>query len=90
MRKTPPRMTGAHACIVMPLVPAELAQLGLLEPGMVLDLVDGGRDLGEGEQLLEVRHEEVAHADRADLPLAAQLLHRPPRLLHQASGWASG
>ena len=63
----------------MPCLRAQRARLAPLEERRQLDLVDVRDALRVGEQLLEMRHEEVADADRARAP-SAYALERAPRV----------
>jgi hypothetical protein len=54
--------------------------LAALQEGRELDLVRGGDDLRPAQQLLEVRHEEVADPDRARPLLGVEPLKRAPRV----------
>lgn len=53
----------------------------MLEIGVVLDLVDGGLDLGCLEDGFEVHLQEVGHADRLDTARRLELLELSPALL---------
>ena len=55
-----------------------VAQAGLLEAGVQLDLVDRGVDAGLRDDPLEVGGLEVGDADRAHEPLRLELDERPP------------
>lgn len=57
---------------------AVVEELGVRQEGVDLDLVRDGRDLGEGEKLVNVFGGEVGHADGARLAVADELLHRAP------------
>ena len=53
---------------------AEVEELGLEEVRVELDLVHGRNDLRVGQELLELLHGEVAHADRLGQALLLELL----------------
>ena len=59
-------------------------ELGLLQPRMQLDLVDGRHHLGCFQQLVQVLRLEVGHADRPYLALAVERFHGPVRFLEQS------
>jgi hypothetical protein len=44
----------------------------------VLDLIDRRRNVRERQQVLQMRNQEVAHADGASATVLAKLLHRAP------------
>lgn len=56
-------------------------EIAVLEIGVVLDLVDGGLDLGRLEDGLEVHLQEVGHADGLDTTRRLELLKLSPSLL---------
>src|SRR3982751_1411726 len=59
---------------------AERAPLPPLEERRQLDLIDG-RNAGRlAQQLLEMRHQEVADADRTRAAFRVDALERPPRI----------
>src|SRR5207245_202228 len=62
---------------------AESEQLLLIQEGMELDLVHGGRSRCRAEQFLQVSDREVAHPDRPRESLVPDLEERLPRLLSQ-------
>src|SRR6266849_1533806 len=65
------------------LADAEFQQFLLIEEGMELDLVHGGRCRGRAEQFLQVSDRVVAHPDRPGESLVTDLEERLPRLLSQ-------
>ena len=71
------RAIGLHDDLVLL---AECTRLALLQERVDLDLVDGRRLVRLGEELLEVRHEEIADADVARAPVGLDALERPPRV----------
>ena len=67
------------------------AEFVLLEPGMQLDLVDGGHHFGGLQQPVQVGRLEVGDADGPDPALAVERFQRPLGFGEQArSGRASG
>jgi hypothetical protein len=60
-------------------------ELGLLQPRMELDLVDGGNHLGGFQQPVQMLRLEVGDADGPDLALAVQGLECAVGLLEQPS-----
>src|SRR2546422_6009891 len=63
------------------LADAESEQLLLIQEGVELDLVHGGRSRGRPEQFLPVSDRVVAHPPRPRESPVTDLQERPPRLL---------
>lgn len=61
-------------------------EIAVLEIGVVLDLVDGGLDLGRLEDGLKVHLQEVGHADGLDTARCLELLELSPALLQVLVG----
>ena len=56
----------------------EGAQFGLLQAGMQFDLVQHRHDAGFADDPLQIRHAEIRHPDRGDLPFIPQRDQRLP------------
>ena len=59
-------------------LPAERRGVAPLQERRQLDLIDGGDVPGGAEQLVQVRHQKVADADRPGALLLVEALQRPP------------
>lgn len=74
---------GGHSNVMLLVEGNEIA---VLEIGVVLDLVDGGLDLGRLEDGFEVHLQEVGHADGLDTARLLELLELSPALLQVLVG----
>lgn len=61
-------------------------EIAVLEIGVILDLVDGGLDLGRLEDGLEVHLQKVGHANGLDTTRRLELLELSPTLLQVLIG----
>src|SRR5712692_6706940 len=84
MLQSVPAGKGAVCLQLNPVAHAELEQLLLIQEGMELDLIDGGRNRRCRKQLLQVTNRVVAHADRPSESPVAELEQRLPRFVPEA------